>query len=126
MRSKPVMLPVMRSLCRVRKRSMTVLRMRCAKNIMPETVMERLYCGCGQRPRCVDLWCRPRAALHCFGATVLPLCFGNPHVLGEARRAFYHVPGRGSNLRHARPGAGRALVGNGETGRVQSQRIQPG
>src|SRR2546422_8371434 len=31
----------------------------------------------------------------------------------------------GSNLRHARPGAGRALVGNGETGRVQSQRIQP-
>src|SRR5713101_157665 len=28
-----------------------------------------------------------------------------------------------SNLRHARPGAGRALVGNGETGRVQSQRI---
>src|SRR6266849_6348028 len=30
----------------------------------------------------------------------------------------------GSNLRHARPGAGRALVGNGETGRVQSQRIQ--
>src|SRR3989442_6632030 len=42
MRSKPVMLPVMRSLCRVRKRSMTVLRMRFAKNIMPETVMERL------------------------------------------------------------------------------------
>src|SRR5712691_2958256 len=31
----------------------------------------------------------------------------------------------GSNLRHARPGAGRALVGNGETGRVQSQRIPP-
>src|SRR5713226_9471918 len=31
----------------------------------------------------------------------------------------------GSNLRHARPGAGRALVGNGETGRVQSQRNQP-
>src|SRR5216684_5730136 len=30
-----------------------------------------------------------------------------------------------SNLRHARPGAGRALVGNGETGRVQSQRIPP-
>src|SRR5438132_12466592 len=30
----------------------------------------------------------------------------------------------GSNLCHARPGAGRALVGNGETGRVQSQRIQ--
>src|SRR5712691_8752666 len=30
-----------------------------------------------------------------------------------------------ANLRHARPGAGRALVGNGETGRVQSQRIQP-
>ncbi len=29
----------------------------------------------------------------------------------------------GSNLRHARPGAGRALVGNGETGRAQSQRI---
>src|SRR5437660_9529399 len=52
MRSKPVMLPVMRSLCRVRKRSMTVLRMRFAKNIMPETVMERLYFGCGQRPRC--------------------------------------------------------------------------
>src|SRR2546422_3026966 len=52
MRSKPVMLPLMRSLCRVRKRSMTVLRMRCAKNIMPETVMERLYFGCGQRPRC--------------------------------------------------------------------------
>src|SRR5437879_6924131 len=94
MRSKPVMLPVMRSLCRVRKRSMTVLRMRCAKNIMPETVMERLYCGCGQRPRCVDLCCRPRAALHCFAAIVLPLCFVNPHVLGEARRAFYHVPGR--------------------------------
>src|SRR6266849_5680114 len=42
MRSKPVMLPVMRSLCRVRKRSMTVLRMSFAKNIMPETVMERL------------------------------------------------------------------------------------
>src|SRR5207245_5888337 len=52
MRSKPVMLPLMRSLCRVRKRSMTVFRMRCAKNIMPETVMERLYFGCGQRPRC--------------------------------------------------------------------------
>ena len=31
----------------------------------------------------------------------------------------------GSNLRHARPGAGRALVGNGETGRAQSQRIPP-
>src|SRR2546427_165808 len=31
----------------------------------------------------------------------------------------------GSNLSHARPGAGRALVGNGETGRVQSQRIPP-
>ena len=31
----------------------------------------------------------------------------------------------GSNLCHARPGAGRALVGNGETGRVQSQRIPP-
>src|SRR2546426_6555471 len=31
----------------------------------------------------------------------------------------------GFNLRHARPGAGRALVGNGETGRAQSQRIQP-
>ena len=47
------------------------------------------------RDLCVDLWCRPRAALHCFGATVLPLCFGNPHVLGEARRAFDHVaPGR--------------------------------
>ena len=29
------------------------------------------------------------------------------------------------DLRHARPGAGRALVGNGETGRVQSQRIPP-
>src|SRR2546422_9715442 len=57
MRSKPVMLPVMRSLCLVRKRSMTVLRMRCAKNIMPETVMERLYFGCGQRPRCeLNVW----------------------------------------------------------------------
>ena len=31
----------------------------------------------------------------------------------------------GSNLRHARPGAGRALVGNGETGRAQSQWNQP-
>src|SRR5712692_9034353 len=31
----------------------------------------------------------------------------------------------GSNLSHARPGAGRALVRNGETGRAQSQRIQP-
>src|SRR5712692_4491507 len=31
----------------------------------------------------------------------------------------------GSNLSHARPGAGRALVGNGETGRVQSQWNQP-
>src|SRR3989454_12748625 len=31
----------------------------------------------------------------------------------------------GFNLRHARPGAGRALVGNGETGRAQSQRNQP-
>src|SRR5207245_1504776 len=31
----------------------------------------------------------------------------------------------GSNLCHARPGAGRALVGNGKTGRVQSQRIPP-
>src|SRR5713226_3651475 len=31
----------------------------------------------------------------------------------------------GSNLRHARPGAGRALVGNGQTGRTQSKRIQP-
>jgi len=42
----------------------------------------------------MDLCCRPRAALHCFAAIVLPLCFVNPHVLGEARRAFYHVPGR--------------------------------
>src|SRR5437879_12671032 len=57
MRSKPVMLPVMRSLCRVRKRSMTVLRMRCARSVMPETVMERLYFGCGQRPRCeLNVW----------------------------------------------------------------------
>src|SRR5207244_3317144 len=32
----------------------------------------------------------------------------------------------GSNLRHARPGAGRALVGNGETGRVQSQPTRHG
>src|SRR5712691_2498089 len=31
----------------------------------------------------------------------------------------------GSNLRHARPGAGRALVGNGEIGRTQSQWNQP-
>src|SRR5712692_5198013 len=30
-----------------------------------------------------------------------------------------------SNLRHARPGAGRALVGNEETGRAQSQRMPP-
>src|SRR5713226_8560948 len=31
----------------------------------------------------------------------------------------------GCNLSHARPGAGRALVGNGETCRAQSKRIQP-
>jgi len=34
--------------------------------------------------------CRPSLLL----PAVLPLCYGNLHVLGEARRAFYHVPGR--------------------------------
>ena len=34
--------------------------------------------------------CRPSLLL----PAVLPLCFRNPHVLGEARRAFCHVPGR--------------------------------
>src|SRR2546425_10850298 len=54
--------------------------------------------------------------------------------LAESSRPFFlpetetqqviQVPG--SNLSNASPGPGRAPVGNGETGRVQSQRIPPG
>src|SRR5713226_7211438 len=46
-------------------------------------------------------------------------------IAGRKPKACKVTELTGSNLRHARPGAGRALVGNGETGRVQSQRNQP-
>src|SRR2546422_10732744 len=84
MRSKPVMLPVMRSLCLVRKRSMTVLRMRFAKNIMPETVMERLYFGCGQRPRCVLCGVSSFALFLLFFCVTL--CFCDSQTLRLFRR----------------------------------------
>src|SRR6266852_5019880 len=46
-------------------------------------------------------------------------------LIGKRKPASDRTHWIRSNLRHARPGAGRALVGNGETGRAQSKRIQP-
>src|SRR5207245_8489031 len=48
---------------------------------------------------------------------ILPVT-GNRKPASDRTHWFQPVP-------CARPGAGRALVGNGETGRVQSQRIPP-
>ncbi len=45
------------------------------------------------RDLCVDLWW-PLTPPFTPAARSAPLCFGSPHVLGEARRAFYHMAGR--------------------------------